>query len=37
VPTRTLSVSDLEANQDEPTPADHNPARIQAMLDEWNR
>ena len=37
VPVRTLTVADLEANQDEPPPADHNPARIQAMLDEWNR
>ncbi|HEX6985949.1 MAG TPA: ThuA domain-containing protein, partial [Planctomycetaceae bacterium] len=37
VPVRTLTVSDLEANQDEPPPPSHNPARIQAMLDEWNR
>lgn len=37
VPVRTLTVADLEANQDEPKPDDYNPARIQAMLDEWNR
>ncbi|MGC1274356.1 MAG: family 16 glycoside hydrolase [Planctomycetaceae bacterium] len=37
VPVRKLTVSDLEANQDEQPPADHNPARIQAMLDDWNR
>lgn len=37
VPVRELTVSDLEANQDEQPPADHNPARIQALLDDWNR
>lgn len=34
--SRTLSVEDLQANQDEEVPEDFNPARIQAMLDEWN-
>lgn len=37
VPVRTLTASELEANQDEPTPPNHNSARIQAMLAEWNR
>ena len=30
-------VADLQANQDYPEPNNFNPARIQAMLDEWNR
>ena len=37
VTTSPISVQDLEANQDEEPPADHNPARIQKMLDEWNK
>jgi type 1 glutamine amidotransferase len=36
VPSRDLSVEDLQANQDYDVPGDFNPARIQAMLDEWN-
>ena len=30
-----LTVADLLANQDYDVPGDFNPARIQAMLDEW--
>lgn len=37
VPSRTLSLADLQANQDFEVPADFNPARIQALLDDWNR
>ena len=37
VPSRPLTVEDLEANQDDQKPKDYNPARIQQMLDEWNR
>ncbi|MDQ3330358.1 MAG: DUF1080 domain-containing protein [Planctomycetota bacterium] len=37
VPVDSVTVADLEANQDEPKPGDHNPARIEAMLKEWNR
>jgi len=37
VPVQPLTVADLEANQDEDKPADYNPARIAAMLKEWNR
>ncbi|HET6324835.1 MAG TPA: family 16 glycoside hydrolase [Planctomycetaceae bacterium] len=33
--SRPLSVKDLEANQDKPQPPDFNPARIQALLDQW--
>ncbi len=36
VPSKSLTVEDLLANQDDKTPADFNPARIQKMLDEWN-
>lgn len=36
VASRTLTVEDLLANQDKPTPSDFNPERIQKMLDEWN-
>jgi len=40
VPSRTLTVEDLEANLDvgknKTQPADFNPARIQAMLNQWN-
>ena len=35
VPSRDLKVADLLANQDFDVPTDFNPARIQAMLDEW--
>jgi hypothetical protein len=35
VPSRPLTVKDLEANQDKPQPPDFNPARIQALLDQW--
>jgi len=35
VPSRPLTVKELEANQDKPQPADFNPARIQALLDQW--
>ena len=37
VPSKELTVEDLLANQDEKTPDDFNPARIQALLDEWNK
>lgn len=37
IPSRELTVADLEANQDFPPNDRHNPARIQQMLDEWNR
>lgn len=36
VPSKTLTLQDLQANQDFPVPNDFNGARIQAMLDEWN-
>ncbi len=36
IPSRDLSVADLQANQDYDVPLDFNPARIQAMLDEWS-
>ena len=35
VQSRDLSVQDLMANQDYEVPGDFNPARIQAMLDDW--
>jgi type 1 glutamine amidotransferase len=35
VPSRALNMKDLMANQDFEVPADFNPARIQAMIDEW--
>ncbi len=37
VPSATPTIQDLEANQDYPPPANHNAARIQKMLDDWNR
>lgn len=37
VPVRTLTVSELEANQDMSPPPDYNPKRIEAMLEQWNR
>ncbi|MFO0427638.1 MAG: family 16 glycoside hydrolase [Planctomyces sp.] len=36
VPSRTLNLADLQANQDYEVPPDFNPARIQSLLDEWN-
>lgn len=33
----TVTVDDLLQNHDEPIPPDFNKARIQAMLDEWNK
>ena len=36
VPSKTPTVAELEANQDFPKPDNYNPARIQAMLDQWN-
>jgi type 1 glutamine amidotransferase len=36
VSSKTLSVKDLMANQDEDVPGDFNPERIAAMLAEWN-
>ena len=35
VPSRSLSVQDLEANQDEEPDADYNRERIQALLEQW--
>jgi hypothetical protein len=35
VVSHPLTVKDLEANQDKPQPPDFNPARIQALLDQW--
>jgi type 1 glutamine amidotransferase len=37
VPSRTVTVKDLMANQDYQVPADFNPARIESMLKEWNK
>jgi len=37
VPSASLTAEDLEANQDEEPPADYNRARVQKMLDDWNR
>lgn len=36
VASQDLAVSDLQKNQDYEVPANFNPARIQAMLDEWS-
>jgi type 1 glutamine amidotransferase len=35
VPSKELTMEDLMANQDEDVPDNFNPARYQAMLDEW--
>jgi hypothetical protein len=35
VPSKPLTVEELEANQDEPKPDDYNRARVQALLDQW--
>jgi type 1 glutamine amidotransferase len=37
VPSKPLTVEELLANQDYSVPNNFNPARIQAMLDQWNR
>ena len=37
VPAGKITVKDLLLDHDEEVPSDFNPARIQAMLDEWNR
>lgn len=37
VPSKPLTVEDLEANQDYDKSGNHNPARIQKLLDDWNR
>jgi hypothetical protein len=37
VPSESLTVKDLMANQDDEVPADFNPQRIQKLLEEWNR
>jgi type 1 glutamine amidotransferase len=36
VASKDLAVTDLQTNQDYEVPANFNPARIQAMLDEWS-
>ena len=36
-PSGTVTVEDLLQNHDEPIPTDFNQARIQALLNEWNR
>jgi type 1 glutamine amidotransferase len=35
IASRPLTVKELEANQDKPQPPDFNPARVQALLDQW--
>jgi hypothetical protein len=37
VPSRSLTVTDLMANQDEQVPPAFKPEAIQAMLDQWNK
>ncbi len=37
VPSKSLTVKDLEANQDYPKSNRYNPHRIQKLLDEWNQ
>lgn len=37
VPEGKVTVEDLLQNHDEPIPENFNAARIQAMLDEWNK
>lgn len=37
VASATPTIQDLEANQDYSPPANHNAARLQKMLDDWNR
>jgi hypothetical protein len=36
VPSRTPTLEELEANQDDKPPADFNRARIQALLNQWH-
>jgi type 1 glutamine amidotransferase len=35
VPSKPLTLADLEANQDEPPPADYNAERMQKLLESW--
>jgi hypothetical protein len=35
VPSRPLTLEDLEANQDDPVPEDYNRERMGKMLEEW--
>lgn len=37
VPSESLTVKDLEANQDYEKPGNYNPKRIEKLLEEWNR
>jgi len=37
IESKPLSVKDLMANQDYDPPGNFNPARIQKLLDDWNR
>lgn len=37
IPSRSLTVADLEANQDYDKPDNYNPQRIQMMLDQWQK
>lgn len=37
VPAGHVSVEDLLQNHDEPIPSDFNPAKVQALLDQWNK
>jgi hypothetical protein len=37
VPSKPLSVDDLQANQDEPVPGNFDREAIQKLLDQWNR
>jgi arylsulfatase A-like enzyme len=36
VPSRSLTLEDLEANQDDKQPANFNPNRIRALLKQWH-
>jgi len=36
VKSKSLTVADLEANQDYKKPGNYNPARIKRMLEQWN-
>jgi hypothetical protein len=37
VPSKTPTIKDLMANQDDNPPANFNPERIQRMIDDWNQ
>ena len=37
VSSKTLTVKDLEANQDYKKSGNYNPLRIKRMLEQWNR